>query len=143
MEFLGQNTGVGSLSLLQGNLPNPGIQPRSSALQTDSLPAEPQGKCKNTSVGSLSLLQRIFPTQELNRGLLRCRRILYPLSCQGSSICLIHSIHSVHMSIAVSRPSHHSLAPSVSMHLSSTSVRLHLFCSQIICSIFIDSTYTH
>ena len=35
---------VGSLSLLQGNLPNPGIKPRSPALQADSLPAEPQGK---------------------------------------------------------------------------------------------------
>ena len=42
-------------------------QPRSPALQADSLPAEPQGKPKNTGVGSLSLLQRIFPTQELNR----------------------------------------------------------------------------
>ena len=40
----GQNTGVGSLSFLQGNLPNPGIEPRSPALQVDSLPAEPQGK---------------------------------------------------------------------------------------------------
>ena len=39
-----QNTGAGSLSLLQGNLPNPGIEPRSPALQVDSLPAEPQGK---------------------------------------------------------------------------------------------------
>ena len=36
----GQNTGVGSCSLLQGNLPNPGMEPRSPALQTDSLPAE-------------------------------------------------------------------------------------------------------
>ena len=27
-----------------GDLPNPGIEPRSPALQTDSLPAEPQGK---------------------------------------------------------------------------------------------------
>ena len=33
-------------------------QPRSSALQADSLPAEPQGKPKNTGVGSLSLLHR-------------------------------------------------------------------------------------
>ena len=49
-----------------GDLPNPGIEPRSSALQADSLPAEPQGKPKNTGLGSLSLLQRIFPTQELN-----------------------------------------------------------------------------
>ena len=31
----GQNTGVGSLSLLQGNLPNPGIKPRFPALQVD------------------------------------------------------------------------------------------------------------
>ena len=38
----GQNTGVDSLSLLQGNLPNPGIEPRSPALQADPLPAEPQ-----------------------------------------------------------------------------------------------------
>jgi len=28
----------------QGNLSNPGIEPRSLALQADSLPAEPQGK---------------------------------------------------------------------------------------------------
>ena len=27
-----------------GDLPNPGIKPRSLALQVDSLPAEPQGK---------------------------------------------------------------------------------------------------
>ena len=33
--------------------PKPGIEPRSPALQADSLPAEPQGKPKNTRVGSL------------------------------------------------------------------------------------------
>ena len=55
-------------------------QPRSPALQSDSLPAEPQGKPKNTGVGSLSLLQGIFPTQESNWSLLQCRRILYQLS---------------------------------------------------------------
>ena len=31
-----------------GDLPNPGIKPRSPALQADSLPAEPPGKPKNT-----------------------------------------------------------------------------------------------
>ena len=41
-----------------GDLPNPGIEPRSPALQVDSLPAEPQGKPKNTGVDSLSLLQQ-------------------------------------------------------------------------------------
>ena len=47
-----------------GDLPNPGIKPRSPTLQADSLRAEPQGKPKNTGVGSLSLLQGIFLTQE-------------------------------------------------------------------------------
>ena len=72
-----------------GDLPNPGIEPRSPALQADSLPTELQGKPQsenesrsgvsnplqphglyspwnspdeNTRAGSLSLLQRIFPT---------------------------------------------------------------------------------
>ena len=36
--------------------------------------------CQNTGVGSLSLLQGIILTQELNCGLLHCRRILYQLS---------------------------------------------------------------
>ena len=35
-----------------GDLPNPGIEPRSPTLQADSLPAEPPGKPKNTGVGS-------------------------------------------------------------------------------------------
>ena len=34
-----------------GDLPNPGIEPRSPAWQADSLPAEPQSKPKNTGVG--------------------------------------------------------------------------------------------
>ena len=42
----GQNTGVGSLIPSPGDLHSPGIEPRSPALQVDSLPAEPQGKPK-------------------------------------------------------------------------------------------------
>ena len=34
-----------------GDLSNPGIGPRSHALQADSLPSEPPGKLKNTGVG--------------------------------------------------------------------------------------------
>ena len=71
-----------------GDLPNPGIKPRSPTLQADPLPAEPQGKPKNTGVGSLSLLQGIFLTQELKQGLLHCRRILYQLSYKGSPLSL-------------------------------------------------------
>ena len=35
---------MGCHSLLQGNLPDPGIKPLSPALQADSLPSEPPGK---------------------------------------------------------------------------------------------------
>ena len=56
-----------------GDPPNPGIEPRSSALQADSLLSEPPGKPKNTGVVSLSLLQGNFPTQESNPGHLDCR----------------------------------------------------------------------
>ena len=39
-----KNTGVGSLSLLQGIFPNPGIEPGSPALHVSSLPAGLPGK---------------------------------------------------------------------------------------------------
>ena len=69
-----QNTGVGSLSLLQGmDLPNPGIKPRSPTLQADSLPAKPQGKpfipyssetviFKISKFTCTSILYEIFPS---------------------------------------------------------------------------------
>ena len=53
-----------------GDLPNPGTEPRSPALQVDFSLSKPLGKPKNTGVGSLSLLQGIFPTQDSNWGLL-------------------------------------------------------------------------
>ena len=52
------------------DLPNPEIEPRSPALQADSLLCEPPEKPKNTGAGSLSLLQGIFPTQESIQGVL-------------------------------------------------------------------------
>ena len=69
-----------------GNLPNPGIIPRSPAPQVDSLLTEPPEKPKNTGVGNLSLPQGVFWTQELNWDLLHHRWILYQLSYQGSPI---------------------------------------------------------
>ena len=52
----GKNPGVGFHALLQGNLPNPGIEPRSPTLQVDSSPS-PQGKpmwvCHTTTTKSL------------------------------------------------------------------------------------------
>ena len=49
------------------DLPNPGVEPRSPALQANSLPSEPPGKPRNTAVGSLFLLQGLFLTQDLVR----------------------------------------------------------------------------
>ena len=79
-----------------GDLPNPGIEPRSPVLQVDSLPVEPQGKPRNTRVGSLSLFQGIFLTQESNWGLLHYRHILYQLSqlLQGSNSWLDFTLFS-------------------------------------------------
>ena len=76
----GQNTGVGSCSLLQGIFPIQGLNPEAPALQVNSLSAEPPEKPKNTGVSSLSFLQRVFQTQASNWGLLHCGWILYQLS---------------------------------------------------------------
>ena len=72
-----------------GDLPNPGIDPKSPTLQADSLLSEPLGKTRNTGVGSLSLLQWIFLTQKSSQGLLHCRQILYQLSYQLSLMILM------------------------------------------------------
>ena len=52
----GKNTGMGLPCPPPGDLPDPGIEPRSPALQADSLPSDPPGKAMNTGVGSLPSL---------------------------------------------------------------------------------------
>ena len=81
--FCRQEYSSGLLCPPPGDLPNPGIKPRSPTLQVASLPSEPLWKPPNTGVCSLSLLQGIFPTQESNQGLLHCRQILYQLIYPG------------------------------------------------------------
>ena len=80
----GQNTGVGSLSLLQGIFPIQGLNPGLQHCRWILYQLSHEGKPKNTGVGSLSLLLGLFLIQELNWGLLHCRQILYQLSYQGS-----------------------------------------------------------
>ena len=50
MEISRQEYWSGLPCPLPGSIPNSGIYPRSSALQVDSLPAEPPGKPKNPGV---------------------------------------------------------------------------------------------
>ena len=56
----------------------------SDSLQPQGLYGPWNSPGQNTEVGSLPLLQGIFPTQELNPGLLHCRLILYQLSHKAS-----------------------------------------------------------
>ena len=69
-----------------GDLPNPGIKPRSPALQVDSLLSEQADFfiVWATREARESLLQGNFLTQELNQSLLHCRQILYQLSYEES-----------------------------------------------------------
>ena len=61
----------------------------SNFLQPHGLYSPWNSSGQNAGVGSCSLLQGIFPTQELNWGLLHCRWIFYQLSCQGRTyICM-------------------------------------------------------
>ena len=97
MEFSRQDYENGLPFPSPGNLPNPGTERGSPALQADSLLFEPPGvgcslpdssvhgifSGKNTGVGCHALFQGIVQTQELNPPLLcllHCRQILYPLS---------------------------------------------------------------
>ena len=78
----GQNTGVGSISLLQGIFPtqesNPGVPHCRQILYQLTHKGSPR------ILQWVSLLQRTFLTQESNQGLMHCRWILYQLSYEGS-----------------------------------------------------------
>ena len=54
MGFSRQEYWSGLLFPSRGNLPNSGVEPRSPALQADSLPSEPPGKLKKNNKHSLS-----------------------------------------------------------------------------------------
>ena len=64
---LGQNTGVGKPFPSPGDLPNPGIEPRSPALQVDSLPQSHQEKWKKLSRVWLFATPWTIPSREFPR----------------------------------------------------------------------------
>ena len=59
MGFSRQDTGVGLPCPPPGDLPNPGIEPRSPALQVDSLTSEPPGGATNTLTQALEYYSAI------------------------------------------------------------------------------------
>ena len=83
---LGQNTGGGRHSLLQGVFLTHGSNPSVPHCRQILYQLSHQGNSRilEYSQEYLSLLQWIFLTQESNWGLLHCRWILYQPSYQGS-----------------------------------------------------------
>ena len=79
-----KNTGVSNQPFpSSGDLLNPGIESRSTALQVDSL--QLSQKCRPRVLQWVAHpYQRILLTQESSQGRLRCRLILCQLSPQGS-----------------------------------------------------------
>ena len=80
-----------SLRISSSHLPLPSYPLEVKVTQWCQVLCDPQGLYNpwnspswNTGVGSLSLPHGIFPTQELNQGLLHGRRVLYQLRYQGS-----------------------------------------------------------
>ena len=70
-----------------GDLPDPGIKPRSPKLQADSLLAEPQGKLKNTGVGGLGLIARLGRSPRKGKGY----SLQYP-GLVNSMDCIVHGV---------------------------------------------------
>ena len=73
----GQNTGVGSLSVHPGDLPNTGIEPRAPALRLDSLPAEPQGSERIIEWVAYPFSRGSSRSRNQTGVSCHCRRILY------------------------------------------------------------------
>ena len=84
MDYTDQNTGVGSLSLLQGIFPTQGLNPGLPHCRWILYQLSHQGSPRILECIAYPFSREIFPTQGLNQGLLHCRLILYQLSYQGS-----------------------------------------------------------
>ena len=82
---LAQNTGVGSLSLLQGIFPTQGSNPGLPLCREILYQLSHKGSPSILGWVAYPVSRGIFPTQ----GLLHCRQILYQLSFKGSTSLLI------------------------------------------------------
>ena len=82
----GQNTGVGSLSLLQGIFSTQGWNPHLLHYRWIIYQLSHKGSPRILEWVAYPFSREIFPTQELNWGLLHCRWILYQLSYEVSQL---------------------------------------------------------
>ena len=82
----GQNSGAGSLSLLQGIFPTQGSNPGLLHCRQILYQLRAKGSPGILEWVAYSFSRGIFPTQESKQSLLHCRQILYQLNYQGSLI---------------------------------------------------------
>ena len=80
----GQNTGVGSLFLLQGIFPTQGLKPGLPHCRWTLYQLSNKGSPRTLEWVAYPFFMGIFPTQESTWGLPHCKWILYQLSYQGS-----------------------------------------------------------
>ena len=110
MDSPGQNTGVGSLNFpFPGDLPNPGIEPGSPALQVDSLPVELPGKPK-THWKVINILNMCASSIQIDKIIFKkCKHhslkktfpddvLLTPNSRSLSSVLQEHTVHKLYYS---------------------------------------------
>ena len=76
-----------------GDLPNPGIEPRSPTFQVDSLPAQPPGK----SLVAAKYIQQILKTQQWPQGWKRSVFIPIPKNGMPKNAQTTTQLHSSHM----------------------------------------------
>ena len=82
----GQNTGVGSLSLLQGIFPTQGSNPGLPHCGRILYPLNHQGSPRILEWVAYPFSRGSSQPRNRNQGLLHCRRILYQLSYEGSPV---------------------------------------------------------
>ena len=83
----GQNTGVGSCSLLQG-ISNPGIEPRSPALQVDSYHLSHKGSPRILEWVAYPFSSRSSQSRDQTRVSCIAGGFFYQLSYQGNNVVL-------------------------------------------------------
>ena len=91
VQSLGRNIGVGSLSLLQGYLPNPGIEPRSPALQQILYQLSQKGIPRILKWVAYPF-SRDLPDPGIKTGVLHCRQIPYQLNYEGNQWKMVKGI---------------------------------------------------
>ena len=113
----------GNHSLLQGNLPNPGIKPTSPALQVDSLSSEPPGKPIRISVYVYVLFPIVFHYRLLQD--IECSSLCYNFLLLILYIVLFTFVNFLF-------PVYHPLPNLVNISLFSVSVSIFLLCSFVL-----------